>query len=145
MSDRKFYTVRGYQLLSQNTTDLTPSLEDYMEMIYRKITTNGYIRVNELAQELNVKPSSVSKMMSKLVSLDMLDYQKYGVIKMTEKGWEVGKYLLWRHNVVSKFFSMLSKDNPEKGFIEAERVEHLLSKETVSKLESIMDLLQDKI
>ena len=144
MSERKFYTVRGYQLLDKSITDLTPSLEDYMEMIYRKITTNGYIRVTELAQELNVKPSSVSKTLGKLVNLNMIDYQKYGVIKLTDRGWRVGKYLLWRHNVVNSFFEILAPKNPERGFAEAERVEHILSRETVVQLENIIETLRNR-
>ena len=33
--ENKFHTVRGYQLIKQNESRLTPALEDYLEMTYR--------------------------------------------------------------------------------------------------------------
>ena len=62
----KFYTMRGYQLQDQQSHALTPSLEDYLEMIFRSMQKGGAVRVSRLAEELNVKPSSVSKMLIKL-------------------------------------------------------------------------------
>lgn len=138
MNSDKFYTVRGYQLLEQNKNKLTPALEDYLEMIYRNIINQGYIRVNELAIELNVKPSSVSKMIAKLANLDFINYEKYGSIKLTPKGVKIGAYLMWRHNTIKDFFTIIS-DNDFKNILEeTELVEHNLSKHTVQKLEKIL-------
>ena len=52
-----FRTVRGYQLLNQQERELTPALEDYLEMAYRLCQTNGYTRVGKISEILNVKPS----------------------------------------------------------------------------------------
>jgi DtxR family Mn-dependent transcriptional regulator len=134
MDENKFYTVRGYQM--QEKQALTPSLEDYLEMIFRTIQAAGYVRVNILAQQLNVKPSSVSKMLIKLAEQGYLDYEKYGVIRLTKKGIERGKYLLWRHNVINSFFQLLNTG--EKAFEEAEQVEHILSEDTVKNIENLI-------
>src|SRR5699024_1757151 len=40
----------------------TPSMEDYIELIYNLIQTKGYARVTDLAETLEVHPSSVTKM-----------------------------------------------------------------------------------
>lgn len=56
MNDR-FHTVRGYELQRHNKNFLTPALEDYLEMIYRNSLNEDYIRINILAQLLNVKDS----------------------------------------------------------------------------------------
>ncbi len=142
MEENKFYTVRGYQLLDQQRQGLTPSLEDYLEMIYRNIQAKGYVRVNLLAQELNVKPSSVSKMIMKLAEQGYIDYEKYGVIRLTKRGKEMGNYLLWRHNVIYRFFLLLSPESEEKNFEEVELIEHILRKETVYKIERLLYILQ---
>lgn len=144
VEENKFYTVRGYQLLDQQRNGLTPSLEDYLEMIYRNILSAGYVRVNMLAQELNVKPSSVSKMIMKLAEQGYIDYEKYGVIKLTKRGQEMGKYLLWRHNVINRFFSLLSEMDQEKNFEEVELVEHILGQETVRSIERLLGILQSE-
>lgn len=142
MDDNKFYTVRGYQLLDQSKSKLTPSLEDYLEMIYRNIIKNGYIRVNKLAFLLNVKPSSVSKMIIKLSNMGFIDYEKYGIIKLTDKGNELGSYLMWRHNVINDFFSLISSEELNNTLAETELVEHNLSKETVKNLQKILELFK---
>jgi len=134
-----FYTARGYQLIAQTNHELSASLEDYLEMIYRIIKEFGHTRVNEIASQLHVKPSSVSKMLTKLVELKMVDYEKYGVITLTEDGDELGKYLLWRHNTITDFFEILLGKGNTEAFLEAELAEHILSFETVKKLEWILN------
>ena len=134
-----FYTARGYQIIAQTNHALSASLEDYLEMIYRKIDDCGHIRVNEIASNLHVKPSSVSKMLSKLLMQNLINYEKYGVISLTRNGEELGKYLLWRHNTITSFFEMLLGNGNSQAFKEAELTEHILSVETVKKLEWLVN------
>lgn len=136
--ERNFYTVRGYQLLEQHKDALTPSLEDYLEMICRTVLDQGYIRVSDLARELNVRPSSASKMVGRLSELELVNYEKYGVIQLTLRGEEIGKYLLWRHDIVSSFFALISQNSEEESFAEAELCEHILSEDTVKSLETLI-------
>ena len=39
--DGQFHTYRGYQKIKQEKTRLTPSMEDYLEMIYRHCKGRG--------------------------------------------------------------------------------------------------------
>ena len=52
----EFHTLKGYRL--QNSEEITESMEDYLEMICRHMQENGYIRINFLAEKLNVRPST---------------------------------------------------------------------------------------
>lgn len=140
----EFHTVRGYQLLEQHKARLTPSLEDYLEMIYRRIRLDGHIRGNTLAEWLNVKPSSVSKMLGRLAQLGLLEYEKYGVISLTEQGGEIGKYLLWRHDTVRRFLAVLSDGDRRDLFTEAELLEHSFSRETVERLQQVTGFLEEQ-
>ena len=138
-----FYTVRGYELKNRSKNILSPSLEDYLEMIYREIAKKGYVRVNELAKSLNVKPPSASKMAAKLNEKGLISYEKYGIIKGSEKGRRQGEYLLWRHKVISDFFSLLS--NEEKiELTEIEQAEHVLSAKSVYEIEMLVNYFRDE-
>ncbi|MGI5896125.1 MAG: metal-dependent transcriptional regulator [Oscillospiraceae bacterium] len=139
-----FYTVRGYQLLEQHGAHLTSSLEDYLEMIYRRMLLDGYVRVNALAEWLNVKPSSVSKMLGKLAQLGLVEYEKYGVISLTEQGKEIGKYLLWRHDTVRQFLSLLSGGTEQDSLTEAELLEHDFSRATMERLALLNEFLREQ-
>lgn len=105
----KFYTLKGYKLKERN--DITESMEDYIEMIYRKVKNKSDITVKEIAIFLNVKASSVSKMANRLKELNLIEFEKYGKIKLNKNGINLGKYLLWRHNILKKFFKLINKKN----------------------------------
>ena len=100
-----FYTQKGYQMRSQHA--LTGAMEDYLEMICRQAEADGCARIGLLAEGLNVRPSSASKMVYQLRTLGLVAFEKYGLIQPTEKGWSVGRWLLHRHEVLHRFFCML--------------------------------------
>ena len=64
MLKNNFYTLNGYMKKENNF--LTPSMEDYLEMIYRLSLNTGFARVNELSNALNVQPPSATNMVHKL-------------------------------------------------------------------------------
>ena len=130
---REFYTLKGYQL--QNSGDITESMEDYLEMICRHIQENGYIRINFLAEQLHVRPSSASKMVGKLREMGLVEFEKYGLIIPTERGMAVGRYLLWRHDVLHRFFRLLNHSDCQ--LEQVEKVEHFMSRETMENLEKL--------
>ncbi|MFZ7134028.1 MAG: metal-dependent transcriptional regulator [Eubacteriales bacterium] len=137
MNEREFYTVRGYQMLNENK--LTSSMEDYMEMIYRISKENDYIRVNQLADKLNVRPSSTTKVVQKLNKLGMIHYQRYGIIQLTEEGKEIGKFLLGRHEILEGFLKNLGiKETLLK---DTEMMEHDMSLNTLKSIDLLNQFL----
>jgi len=138
----KFHTVRGYELLQQENKPLTSAMEDYLEMIYRNSLDTGLLRSNTLSGLLNVHPSSVTKMLQKLSRLGYVDYQKYGIIFLTEKGREVGKFLYGRHQIVERFLRMIG--NNETPLVETELIEHHISPETLINLDLLTVFLLEQ-
>ncbi len=133
MQDNDFHTVRGYQLLLKDDKLLTPAMEDYLEMVYRNIQEEGYMRINTLSEMLNVKPSSATKMVQKLTELELLDYKKYGIIFLTERGKKYGRFLLKRHNTIEKFLRCIGTRN--NLLTETELIEHHISSNTLKNIE----------
>ena len=124
-----FHTVRGYALRSQNNHDLTPSMEDYLEMIFRLSEGQKPIRLNDLALALNVQPPSATKMVQRLAEAKYINYEKYGAIELTGRGRNMGAKLLERHQTLENFFQLLGvKENLLK---DTEKIEHSLSNETL--------------
>ena len=133
MQNNEFHTVRGYQLLEQEKKLLTSAMEDYLEMIYRNVHKEGYMRINKLSEQLNVKPSSATKMVQKLTELGLLNYEKYSIIFLTEKGKAIGKFLLDRHNIIEKFLKNIGIS--ENLLVETELIEHNLSANTLKSID----------
>jgi Mn-dependent DtxR family transcriptional regulator len=130
--EKDFHTVRGYENINLTTKLITPSMEDYVEMIYRCSIEEDVVRLNKIAQMLNVRDSSASKMMKKLGELELIKYEKYGVIMLTEEGIRVGKYLLERHNIIETFLKHLG--GREEVLKETELIEHIIGTETVHNI-----------
>lgn len=130
--EKDFHTVRGYENINLTRKVLTPSMEDYLEMIYRCSIEEDVVRLNKIAQMLNVRDSSASKMMKKLGELSFIKYEKYGLIILTEQGENIGKYLLERHNIIKSFLEYLG--GREDILQETELIEHVISSETVESI-----------
>ena len=139
MSDKfgmEFHTLKGYQM--HNEGEITESMEDYLEMIGRCIQASGYVRVGTLAAKLNVRPSSVSKMVGRLRELGLVQFEKYGLITLTKRGNEISSYLLWRHDVLLRFFQRLNRTGGHLSLVE--QVEHFMTRETVENLERLLSV-----
>jgi len=120
---------------------LSPSAQDYMEMIYRLSQNLGFTRVNDLAQALNVQPSSVTKMVQKLSEMNLVRYEKYGVIMLKEDGIKLGKALLYRHNLIEDFLRLLSIT--EGILSETEKMEHTINEDILSGITDLVDFFNE--
>lgn len=132
--DDEFYTFREY--MKKEDSSLTASMEDYLEMIFRLCNNEKYTRINELATSLNVQPPSATKMVQKLSELHLIDYKKYGIITLTERGYQIGKFLLRRHNTIEKFLSLIGIHDDL--LEETEKIEHTLSDQTLNQLDKFI-------
>ncbi|HHX77868.1 MAG TPA: DtxR family transcriptional regulator [Firmicutes bacterium] len=136
---KEFYTVRGYELIKQAENVLTPSMEDYLEMAYRLSLRKEFVRISDLAEALNVQPSSATKMVQKLADMGFFKYEKYGVIEFTDIGNETGRYLLKRHETIENFLYLIGV---RQCLLEdTEKIEHNISAETYSQISLLTEFL----
>lgn len=129
-----FYTLKGYQMIEGEK--FTPAMEDYLEMIYRIIQKNNSVKIRDLSKNLNVQPSSSSKMVQHLNRLGYIEAAKYGSITLTEKGKAAGNYLLYRHNVINSFLCLLNHSDNQ--LEETEKIEHFFSQQTIINLDGLV-------
>lgn len=131
MEKKEFHTFR--EDMKNFEKRLTASMEDYLEMIYRLSKSRGYTRIYELSSSLNVQPPSATKMVQKLTQLQLLKYEKYGIIILEDKGKKLGKKLLNRHMVIETFLTIMDVKKNEI-LEETERMEHTISNETLKSM-----------
>ncbi|HPT77208.1 MAG TPA: iron dependent repressor, metal binding and dimerization domain protein [Defluviitaleaceae bacterium] len=120
---------------------LTPSLQDYLEEIYRLSIKSDEIRVSDIAEVLEVSLPSVVKALHKLNSRGYILYQPYEPVKLTEKGIREGKFLVQRNQLLKDFLRVLKTNSDiEK---EAESMEHYLSLSTIQAIEKFYHFMKD--
>ncbi|MBM7542421.1 transcriptional regulator MntR [Amphibacillus cookii] len=116
----------------------TPSMEDHIEQIYLLIESKGYARVSDIADALEVHPSSVTKMVQKLDKDGYLNYEKYRGLILTAQGKKVGKRLVYRHELLEQFLALIGVDQANI-YQDVEGIEHHLSWNSIDR---IGDLVQ---
>ncbi|HHY72822.1 MAG TPA: transcriptional regulator MntR [Bacillus bacterium] len=119
----------------------TPSMEDYLEQIYLLIDQKGYARVSDIAENLSVQPSSVTKMVQKLDKDDYLIYEKYRGIILTAKGKKIGQRLLYRHELLEQFLELIGVKK-ENIYNDVEGIEHHLSWNSIDRIGDLVQYLE---
>src|SRR6267143_732689 len=82
-------------------------LEDYLEVIYHLVHDKGYASTVDIAENLGVKPPSVSSMLQRLAAKDYLVHEPYRGMRLTEKGEKIAKSVIARHSIISELLLML--------------------------------------
>ncbi|TCZ77433.1 transcriptional regulator MntR [Paenibacillus albiflavus] len=119
----------------------TPSMEDYLERIYKLIDEKGYARVSDIAEGLEVHPSSVTKMIQKLDKDQYLIYEKYRGLIMTPKGKKMGKRLVERHKLLENFLEVIGVQE-QYIYADVEGIEHHLSSDSITCIETLVEFFK---
>ncbi|MDR3587690.1 MAG: iron dependent repressor, metal binding and dimerization domain protein, partial [Desulfosporosinus sp.] len=83
---------------------------------------------------------SVTKALYKLRDESYIKYERYGEIKLTDKGKELGYYLVTRNQLLQEFLALIcSKCNFAA---EAEAMEHYLSTATIEAIKTLVDFMK---
>ncbi len=120
----------------------TPSMEDYLERIYLLIEDKGYARVSDIAEALEVHPSSVTKMVQKLDQTEYVIYEKYRGFVLTPKGKKVGKRLVFRHDLLEEFMRIIGVSN-ENIYEDVEGIEHHLSWDAIDRIGDVVQFFEE--
>ncbi|MCL6642864.1 MAG: transcriptional regulator MntR [Candidatus Bipolaricaulota bacterium] len=120
----------------------TPSAEDYLERIYELIQQKGYARVIDIASSLKVQSSSVTKMLQRLDSEQLVKYEKYRGITLTPQGKAIAKSVKNRHRQLEELLKILGVDEAtiQK---DVEGIEHHLSPRTLECLRDLVSFLHE--
>lgn len=120
----------------------TPSMEDYIEQIYLLIEEKGYARVSDIAENLSVHPSSVTKMVQKLDQEKYLIYEKYRGLVLTPNGKKIGKRLVYRHELLEQLLRIIGVKQ-ENIYRDVEGIEHHLSWDAIDRIGDLVQFFND--
>lgn len=110
------------------------SHEDYLEAIVMLGGTPLVpVRSVDVASKMGVSKASVSKTVSSLKAAGMLDQPFYGDITLTEEGYEYGRSVLRRHDMLTSFLTKKIGLDPDIAEKEACQMEHAISDESFDK------------
>jgi Mn-dependent DtxR family transcriptional regulator len=109
--------------------------QDYLEAIHELIETRGYAKAVEIAEKLQLKRPTVTRMIQKLSREGFLKYEKYRGIVMTPQGKVTAAEMKHRHQLLREFLMDIGVD-AKTADTDAEGMEHHISKKTLTCLEN---------
>jgi Mn-dependent DtxR family transcriptional regulator len=120
----------------------SPKMEDYLEVIYELLKEKGYVKSKDISRILNVKASTVTIMLKALAEKKLINYEKYGGITLTEEGIKKAEEISRKHKIIIDFLLLLGIDENQAN-LEAEGIEHIISDETLRKIEKLYNLIKE--
>lgn len=121
--------------------DLSPSLEDYLEVIWDLEEINTVARVKDISERLEVKRSSVTIALRTLGEKGLVNYAPYSVITLTDEGKRVGGDIRKKHNLLRTFFTDILGVDIVAANSAACVMEHGLTPSIQRRLQTFLDVV----
>jgi DtxR family Mn-dependent transcriptional regulator len=118
---------------------LSEHLEDYLETILELQNENTVARVKDIAAKLDVLSGTVTSALRTLSERGFINYKPYSFITLTEKGEEIAKEVLRRHQVIKDFLQCVLLLDESKAEQNACRMEHAMDKTAINRLVQFID------
>ena len=118
---------------------MTTSEENYLKVIYHlsSVLHKG-VNTNAIAGMLNTKASSVTDMLKKLSDKELVSYQKYQGVTLTDKGFYTAKMIVRKHRLWEVFLVNKLKFSWDEVHEIAEELEHIKSEKLINKLDAFL-------
>ena len=122
-------------------SDISSSLEDYLETIYLLVQEQGFARVKDVARARNVKAASVSIALRRLAELDLVRYERREYIALTPEGEKAGRRVFSRHRLLTRFFQEVLNMEAQAASEQACAMEHSLTDEAMDGMARFFEFL----
>lgn len=118
---------------------MTISEENYIKVIYHlSLVSPKGVNTNAIAGMLDTKASSVTDMLKKLAEKEVVSYQKYQGVNLTEKGFYVAKMIVRKHRLWEVFLADKLNFSWDEVHEIAEELEHIKSEKLINKLDEFL-------
>ena len=111
--------------------------EDYVEAVAEFMESSGVCRVSMLAKKFSVSHVTASRIVRRLDREGLLEAPPRKPIQLSPEGMALAKRSRARHELVFSFLQALGVSN-RTAEIDAEGIEHHVSKETLRRMKKFM-------
>ncbi len=123
-------------------SNLSESLEDYLEIILQLVQEKGEARAKDIAQRKSVRMASVTGALKRLAAEKLIDYKARETVSLTHAGHELANRVLQRHEFITRFFTEILGVSSTTAERDACSVEHVISLETLDRLAGFVEFLK---
>ncbi|MBD3407874.1 MAG: metal-dependent transcriptional regulator [Candidatus Lokiarchaeota archaeon] len=118
--------------------ELTRAMEEYLEIIYALENVHGEASVTAIAESKGVRAPSVTHVLKRLSDSELILYEPYKAVHLTEKGRKIAARLDRTHKILRWFFTLIGV-TPDVADADACEFEHIATSETIEKLTQFVE------
>ena len=132
-------TVAENKIYKANKQNITPVIEDYLKGIYSLRQSGESVRTVALAAHLNVKPPTVTAMLKTLADLQLIRYEPYRSVELTETGEQIALEIVRHHRLIELYLVEALGFSWDEVHDEAEVLEHFISEKLEARIAAYLD------
>ena len=119
---------------------LSQAEENYLKAIYGiGLSNTKSVNTTLIAKKLKTKPSSVTDMIKRLAEKELINYEKYKGVTLTQSGKKIAIEIVRKHRLWEVFLVNKLNYNWDEVHDMAEQLEHIKSDTLVGRLETFLD------
>ncbi len=115
------------------------TVENYLKALYKLAGQSGEINVSDLSLHLKVSKPTANSMVKKLAKENMVIYEKYKPLQLTEKGRKAAALIIRKHRLTEMFLVEKMGFGWEEVHEIAEQMEHIKSPAFFNKMDEILE------
>lgn len=114
-------------------------MEDYLKNIYKLQDESCPVATKSIAERMGISSASVTSMIKRLDQLELLSYERYRGVVLTERGEKVALEIIRHHRLLELYLTQKMGMEWHKVDAEAEELEHVLSEDLEAALDRALD------
>ena len=126
------------------STELSPTLEDYVGTIYRIERQQRVARPRDISEAQNVAGSTVTAALQSLAEKGLVNYEPYGLITLTDEGRGKAEELAMRHRIIKDFLEKVLRLDRGRAECTACGMEHAVDREALERLVCFLAFIEHR-
>jgi len=121
-------------------SNISPASQDYLKIIYDLTEEHGRATTSQIANQLKVKPASVTGMLQKMAKDEppLVEYKKHQGVTLTCEGRKAALEIMRHHRLLESFLHEILGYSWDEVHEEAERLEHVISEDMERRMAAVL-------
>ncbi|MCX6381367.1 MAG: metal-dependent transcriptional regulator [Armatimonadetes bacterium] len=117
----------------------SPSVEDYVKVIYKLQQSGESVSTNAVSRRMKTTPAAASKMFKVLADMKLIEHTPYYGAKLTLPGEKVALEVIRHHRLLELYLHQALGYGWDEVDAEAEKLEHHISEEFEDRIDQMLD------
>jgi len=114
------------------------AVEDYLKTIYEIEREQDKVATTVLAEQLGVAPASATGMIKKLAEMELVAYEPYQGVVLTQAGRRIAIEIIRHHRLIELFLAETLGVPWDQVHAEAHKMEHVISEDLVERIDTAL-------